>query len=107
MRLEEAFDTIRQMRDHRSHGDPPSFYLEDRVYTVDDVLDAAEFRGELQNFWKEYLKAVAFEAAAESQGQEASSSEVQSRSEEFRYSHDLVTAQETENWLGRRAISQV
>jgi hypothetical protein len=106
LRLGEAFDTIRRMRDHRSHGDPPSFYLEDRAYTVDDVLDAAEFRGELQNFWTEYLKAVAFEAAAESEGREASSAEIQSRSEEFRYRHDLVTTEETENWLGRRAISQ-
>lgn len=94
------------MRDHRSHGNPPSFYLGDRAFTVDDVLDAAEFRGELQNFWKDYLKAVASERAAQAAGREASAEDVQSRSEEFRYSHDLVTAEETEAWLRQRGISQ-
>jgi len=83
-----------------------SFELGERRFTVDDVFDAANFRGELENFWKEYLQCLASEAAAEAAGLKAPRKEIQGRSEEYRYAHDLVTAEETDAWLGQRGISQ-
>ena len=83
-----------------------SFELGERRFTVDDVFDAANFCGELENFWKEYLQCLASEAAAEAAGLKAPRKEIQGRSEEYRYAHDLVTAEETDAWLGQRGISQ-
>ena len=90
------------MSDHESQ---PVFFLNDRVLTLDDVFDAAHFRGELQACWRELIKAVACEQEAQASGRKAPISQVQNLSDEFRYSHDLVTTEETENWLKARGIA--
>lgn len=83
----------------------PVFALRDRCFTVGDIIWAADLRGELAAFWKELLLALEFEERAGEEDREAGAETLQSLSEEFRYQRDLITAEETEAWLGRRRLS--
>ena len=70
-----------------------------------DLIDWAAFRGELGPIWKELLRLVAAEAKADESELELDDSEIDAAAESFRYSHDLITAEETERWLEQRALS--
>jgi hypothetical protein len=89
----------------RPYEAQPTFCLGEHAYTVDDVFDSAHFRGELQGCWRELLRGRACEAQAAADGLTAPGEELQQRSEEFRYAHDLVTAEETDHWLNARGIT--
>ena len=66
-------------------------------YTARDAVDAAIFRGELEEKWQAFLRHVAAEERADELELELDESAISAAAEEFRYRHDLITAEETES----------
>jgi len=73
-------------------------------YTAGDAVDAAIFRGELEEKWQAFLRHVAAEERADELELELDESAISAAAEEFRYRHDLITAEETEKWLSNRGL---
>jgi hypothetical protein len=71
---------------------------------VGDAVDAAIFRGELEPKWQAFLRHVAAEERANELELELDESAISAAAEEFRYRHDLITAEETEKWLSNRGL---
>src|SRR2546428_2566211 len=76
-----------------------------REYKARDAIEAALFRGELNSVWGEFLSRLAFEKRAEELALELDDDALDSAAETFRYQHDLITAEETEQWLRARCLS--
>lgn len=74
-------------------------------YTARDAIDAAIFRGELEEEWQKFLCHVAAERRADELELELDESAISAAAEEFRYRHDLITAEETEAWLANRGLT--
>ena len=74
-------------------------------YTARDAVDAAVFRGELEEKWQAFLRHVAAEERADELELELDESAISAAAEEFRYRHDLITAEETERWLANRGVT--
>src|SRR5262245_3953153 len=74
-------------------------------YTARDAIDAAIFRGELEDKWQKFLRHVAAERRADELELELDESAISAAAEEFRYRHDLITAEETEAWLANRGLT--
>ena len=74
-------------------------------YTARDAIDAAVFRGELEEEWQTFLRHVAAERRADELELELDESAISVAAEEFRYRHDLITAEETEAWLANRGLT--
>src|SRR5215471_13290712 len=74
-------------------------------YTARDAIDAAIFRGELAEKWQAFLGHVAAEERADELELELDESAISAAAEEFRYRHDLITAEETERWLANRGLT--
>jgi hypothetical protein len=74
-------------------------------YTARDAVDAAIFRGELEDKWQTFLRHVAAEERADELELEVDESAISAAAEEFRYRHDLITAEETERWLANRGLT--
>jgi hypothetical protein len=74
-------------------------------FTVRDLVDAARFRGEVELFWKNFLRLVEAEKKADERDLEMDDSAIDAAAEQFRYEHDLITAEETERWLEERGLS--
>ena len=81
------------------------FVCEDRSLTGRDVIDAAIFRGELEPEWNHLLRLLAAERRAEEQSLELEDDAIDTAAEQFRYQHDLITAEETEQWLATRGLN--
>ena len=81
------------------------FVCGDRSFTVRDVIDAALFRGELEPEWKNLLRLLAAEKKADEQDLEFDDDAIDAAAERFRYDHDLITAEETEQWLAGRGLA--
>ena len=81
------------------------FSADDQKFSVADVVEAAWFRGDSQALWQEFLSGAAGERAAEEEGLEPESEVLQALSDEFRTEQDLITAEETENWLEARGLT--
>jgi len=75
------------------------FAKENCIFNAADIVDAAWFRGDMVPFWRIFLAGVACEHQAAEDGSEADSDALQALSEDVRYNHDLITAEETEMWL--------
>ena len=73
-------------------------------YTARDAIDAAIFRGELEEKWQKFLRHVAAEERADELELELDESAISGAAEAFRYQHDLITAEETETWLANRGL---
>src|SRR5215469_14535760 len=74
-------------------------------YTARDAVDAAIFRGELEDKWQTFLGHVAAEERADELELELDESAISTAAEEFRYRHDLITAEETEGWLANHGLT--
>jgi hypothetical protein len=74
-------------------------------YTARDAIDAAIFRGDLEDKWQAFLGHVAAEERADELELELDESAISAAAEEFRYRHDLITAEETEAWLANRGLT--
>lgn len=81
------------------------FICEDRAVTGRDLLDAALVRGELQPEWKDLLQRLTAERRADEQNLEFDDDAIDNAAEQFRYQHDLITAEETEQWLAERGLT--
>ena len=81
------------------------FVCGDHSFTVCDVIDAALFRGELEPEWKNLLRLLAAEKKADEQDIEFDDDAIDAAAERFRYDHDLITAEETEQWLAARGLA--
>jgi hypothetical protein len=77
------------------------FHVGQRTITIDDVICAAHFRGELEKSWQR----VCSYTQSGISGPEIDETVLQVRSEEFRTSRDLISAEETEQWLEERGLS--
>ena len=74
-------------------------------YTVRDAIDAGFFRGELDGIWKQFLLRMAAQARADDLDLELDDDAFDGAVEAFRYEHDLITAEETEQWLAARGLT--
>jgi hypothetical protein len=81
------------------------FLCEERSFTIRDVLAGAIFRGELEPAWNELLRLVAAENKADAEELAYSDDAIDAAAERFRYEHDLITAEETEQWLAERGLN--
>jgi hypothetical protein len=70
-----------------------------REITIRDVLQAADFRGELDAAWAEACW------LAEREELDVDEDAIQAASEQFRTDRDLITAEETEQWLDQRGLT--
>jgi hypothetical protein len=76
-----------------------------KTYTARDAIDAGIFRGEVDLSWKQFLRGVRAEERADELKLELDYDAVDDAAELFRYTHDLITAEETEQWLAVRSLS--
>ncbi|MDQ6860268.1 MAG: hypothetical protein M3032_03820 [Verrucomicrobiota bacterium] len=81
------------------------FTSETKPFAVRDIIDAAHFRGEVQRPWEELRARLAAEKHAEEAGAELDDPAVDAAAIEFRYKYDLITAEETEQWLEMRGMT--
>jgi len=70
-----------------------------KEYCARDVIEAAFFRGEAEQAWPEFLRGLAADDHAVEQDLDLPDGAIEAAAEEFRYQHDLITAEETERWL--------
>lgn len=76
-----------------------------REYKTRDVIDAALWRGDLESAWNHFLVCLEAERRAEDSELDLDDNEMDAAAEAFRYERDLITAEETENWLSARSLS--
>jgi hypothetical protein len=74
-------------------------------YSVRDAIDAAIFRGEFEIKWKEFLETVEAEKRSNELDADLNAAAISSAAEAFRYEYDLITAEETEEWLANRGLT--
>ena len=74
-------------------------------YAARDAIDAAIFRGEFEDRWQKFLHHVAAEQHADELELELDESAISAAAEQFRYEHDLITAEVTEAWLANRGLT--
>ncbi|MBA2586659.1 MAG: hypothetical protein H0U99_09265 [Chthoniobacterales bacterium] len=74
------------------------------AYRARDAIGAALFRGEVETAWTEILRLVACEDYATEHELQLEETALDAASNAFRYQHDLITAEETEQWLERRGL---
>src|SRR5205823_11574732 len=78
---------------------------EGQEYKARDAIDAAHFRGQLDSLWQEFLRRVAAEEKSDEEEVELDEAVIDSAAEAFRYQRDLITAEETEQWLSIRGLN--
>lgn len=74
-------------------------------FCVRDVIDAASFRGEVEPFYIDLLAGREAENEARERGLEAEEGALDDAAVAFRYRYDLITAEETEQWLEARGLT--
>ena len=88
-----------------SHCDLVVCACGDGEYTARDAMEAALFRGDLAAPWQAFLRRVAAEDRAAELNLELDEDALDTGAQLFRYQHDLITAEETEQWLTVRGLT--
>ncbi len=88
-----------------SPGDVVVCRCQDREYTARETIDSAFVRGELSEPWQAFLSRMAASERAADLDLELDDAIFDAAVEAFRYQHDLITADETEQWLGARGLT--
>ncbi|MDB6147170.1 MAG: hypothetical protein JWO45_834 [Spartobacteria bacterium] len=88
-----------------SHDDLIVCSCGDREFKGRDAIHAALWRGELDAIWANFVKCLGAEKRADELDLDYDEGELDSAAEAFRYEHDLITAEETEQWLAARGLS--
>ena len=88
-----------------SHEDLIVCACGDREYKARDAIDAAFFRGDLASTWKAFVHRVESQKQAEDRDMDLDEDAFDAAAEAFRYQHDLITAEETEQWLASHGLS--
>src|ERR1700745_1808164 len=91
--------------DSVSHQDLVVCASGEKQYTAPDAVYAALFRGEFEEKWQEFFHHMAAEQRADELELELDESAISAAAEQFRYEHDLITAEETEAWLANRGLT--
>jgi hypothetical protein len=87
------------------HADLVVCACEKQEYRARDAIDAAHFRGQLDSVWQEFQRQLAAEKEADEQDMDLDEAAIESAAEAFRYDHDLITAEETEQWLAIHGLN--
>jgi hypothetical protein len=87
-----------------SHEDLVVCAVKGQEYTARDAIEAALFRGDLTPVWTSFLHRVAAEKHADDNEIDLDEDAIDAAAERFRYAHDLITAEETEQWLTTRGL---
>jgi len=82
-----------------SHSDLVVCACGESEYTARDAMEAALFRGDLASSWQAFLRRVAAEDRAAELNLELDEDALDTAAQLFRYQYDLITAEETEQWL--------
>lgn len=82
-----------------------AFTVGDREYLWQDVVLAALWRGDWPAFERRLREGLACETCAYEEDDPADQDAVDTATTEFRYEHELITAEETEQWLERMELS--
>jgi hypothetical protein len=88
-----------------SHGDLIVCACGQEDYKARDAVDAALFRDELKPSWGEFLRCLKAEERADELELELDGDAIDNAGEAFRYQHDLITAEETEQWLASHGVT--
>jgi hypothetical protein len=88
-----------------SHDDLVVCACGGQEFVARDAIEAALFRGQLDVLWQAFLQRVAAEKQADEAEIDPDEEAIDAAAEQFRYSHDLITAEETEQWLAMRSLS--
>src|SRR5437016_11660280 len=88
-----------------SHGDLIVCACQGREYRARDAMEAALFRDDLATAWPAFLRRVATNDRADELDLELDEDALGTVAETFRYQHDLITAEETEQWLSARGLT--
>jgi hypothetical protein len=75
------------------------FTVAGKDYTWRDAMIAARIRGEWDPFEADILRGISRVKRANESGDPISRAEVEAAARQFRYDHNLITAQETTSWL--------
>lgn len=81
------------------------FFCAGRAFSITDVIDAAHFRVDLTPAWQRLLHSVEAEEDAAERELEPDVDALQQMSDDFRSERDLITAEETEQWLAQRDLT--
>ena len=81
------------------------FKVKERIYTWKDVLSFAEFHGIFHDHWQVLKDGLVAMMLADQEEYCIPSSEMQDAANALRYDFNLITAQETEEWLQKYEIS--
>ena len=88
-----------------SHDDLVVCACGEQEYKARDAIEAALFRSELQPSWTQFLRCLKAEMRADELELELDDDAIDAAAEAFRYQHDLITAEETEQWLAERGLT--
>ena len=88
-----------------SHDDLVVCACAGQEFKARDAMEAALFRGHLNDLWQSFLQRIAAEKKADEADLELDEDAVDALAEQFRYDHDLITAEETEQWLTMRGLT--
>ncbi len=111
---QDALDFFRESRYKRlfmantesvSHDDLVVCACAGQEFKARDAMEAALFRGHLNDLWQSFLQRIAAEKKADEADLELDEDAVDALAEQFRYDHDLITAEETEQWLTMRGLT--
>lgn len=83
----------------------PVFAAGDREVTAEQVLAAADWRGQVAGFRKQWENRQHAAQAAEAAGQTARPEAVEAVTDSFRYARGLIAAEECEQWLAQRGLT--
>ena len=81
------------------------FLVDGRSVSVGDVIHAAAFRDELRPAWLALHRKLHRERIAVESDLDADEENVQAIADQFRYDRDLISAEETESWIEKRALT--
>ena len=82
-----------------------AFLVDDKPVSVGDIIHAAAFRNALRPPWLDLLRKLHRERIAVESDLAADDEKLQAMADQFRYDHDLITAEETEAWFEERGLT--
>ena len=83
------------------------FELRQKIYTWKDILGFATFLGTLRQHWDTLSDGIAVCKFAETENYAIEPNELQTAANNLRYKFNLITAEETEEWLRTRELSLI
>lgn len=89
----------------RAPHERPLFSVDGHAYSWEDVLDAAEARGDLAALERTTRQGLACLRRLAAEGGSVAPEQLRAAATAFRYEHDLLAAEELEAWLAARGLA--